>query len=205
MTRMCLSTYGGCQKPTVPLEYRVGGRIDITNNFCSKECQKMYHGDKKSKKKISKRSLRIPSKKDWIVIISNPRAPPQTFIWDSTLHKYLQYKLGVGLTDDLDNVIADEDSSYYKSVISSLDLKSKEKFNTLPKKSKIPPKSFDKSIKLPKEYYHCNFCGQLIRVQGPEITNMLICPNCDYNIFISKEDIKRVKELLTPKDLPFRI
>ena len=206
MTDKCLNTYGSCQNPTVPLEYPCGGRILITNNFCSDTCRKSYSGNIKSKRRSgNKKSFyRHPLKKDWIVEISNHGAPKQIFIWDSISCRYYQYHLGIGLVDDLDNVIANEDSPLYKSIIESLDKNTRRKI-LYPKPIKLPHKSLNKPIKLPKNYKICNNCGQLLKFADIKlIPDMLICPNCDWNIYKSKKEVERL--LNKPKKgLPIRI
>jgi DNA-directed RNA polymerase subunit RPC12/RpoP len=196
----CLNTYGGCENPPIPLEYHYGGRVSITSNFCSSACMKRYSGNMHFVRKgKSKNSYRIPPKTDWVIVIKN-KYLSQTFIWDNTGKRYLQYHLGIGLVDDMDNVIAKEDSNYFKSIIESLDSEFKEKL-IKPKPSKIPKQPI-KHIDLPKGYYLCNGCGQIIRVIGPKITNMLKCPNCNVNIFVSKRDLKKVKSLSIQEILP---
>jgi uncharacterized C2H2 Zn-finger protein len=124
-----------------------------------------------------------PPRNDWI-----SRTPSkQTYIWDCWDRVFYQYKKGIGLINDLDTVIADEDSEYYKELIKIINGKIQlKKIGPQPKRPKnhglpnaiIP----EKMKKLPKEHRLCKGCNRIIKIHGPKPTNLLACPNCNRNL-----------------------
>ena len=137
---------------------------------------------RKNKKGAGENVIYHPPKKDW-----KRRFKKQTFIWDCWDGTYYQYELGIGLIDDLDIVVADENSKYYKTLIKIINNNTplskigkqppKTKFSSLPS-NQLPAKP----IKIPKKSSLCKNCHRIIRIYGPKPTNLLICPNCNTKI-----------------------
>ena len=140
------------------------------------------------------REFNEPSRNEWIVTIGTC-----TYIYDPWRQKYYIYKLGTGLLDDLDSIVADENSEYYKTVLKTIDdnvpvpgqprkpLKQKYKTPSVDKKTITKVQQ-----NLPAGHHICYGCGKVIIVTGPKATNLLLCPRCNGNI--SEERSKRFLE-----------
>jgi len=143
------------------------------------EKYKRYEKTTKSKRKLAINIGKHPPRKEWI--LKTPTK--QMFIWDCWDGCYYQYHKGIGLIDDLDTVVVDESSDYFKTLMKIINKELPlSKIVPQPMKTKahglpwIPLPA--KMKKLPKDCILCGSCHQIIKVIGPPITNLTLCPNC---------------------------
>jgi hypothetical protein len=186
--KICLNTYGVCNKDTLELKYFNGYSTQITNNYCSEECRLKYRGEFKNKRVPNRKKWIVPPRNEWIVLINK-----LTYIYDPWEQKYYLYKQGVGLLNDLDTVVADENSDYYRTLLDII-------IRDLPVPQQQPnkpfPKKYDQLValgkdkktisqiekNLPTDHYICHVCGKVLIVAGGKVTNLLLCPRCGWDI-----------------------
>jgi len=151
-----------------------------------KENDKKYRRYEKIKKgkKLASAIPRHPPRKDWITISPTK----QKFIWDCWDGIYYQYRLGIGLIDDMDTVVIDEGSDYIKTLMKVINKELPlSKIPPQPSKTKphgLPWNSLPKKMKkLSKNCVLCGSCHQIIKIHGPKQTNLLACPNCGRKIW----------------------
>ncbi len=142
------------------------------------EKYKRYEKAKKGRK-LAIQVEKHPPRKDWII-----KTPTKLmFMWDCWDGCYYIYHKGIGLINDLDVVIADENSEYFKTLMKiinkELPLSKIVPQPMKPKSHGIPQVQLPKKMKkLPKDCILCTKCNQIIKVHGPWITNLCLCPNC---------------------------
>lgn len=171
--KKCLNSYGGCNNPTVELEFSDGFKVTTTTNFCSHTCRLLYKGERTLRSGIKRSRVEDPKQ----MIVSTKEF---TYIWDTKGKKYCLYKPGIGMLDDHDRIVAPDGGPYVSGII---------------KKKKIHNREVKKGIKLPKGYYQCQTCGKLLRVFGPQ--DDLPCPLCGW--FISRCHPNNYKKRLNVK------
>jgi len=152
-----------------------------------------------------KTEQRIPKRKDWILQLGN-----QTFMYDPWFKVYRLYKLGEGLLDDLDRVVADEDSKYFKTLKELIDnprMKIPPRVTPLPKIRELKSVSDAKQGKpitlieeslLPPEIYQCVNCGNIHRITTQP---QMRCPDCDKFINVDGGSQVIVSDKVTSYDL----
>jgi ribosomal protein L37AE/L43A len=186
--KSCLSTYGACDKPAINLSYFNGYSTQITNNFCSEECRLKYRGEFKNKRVPYKKKWIVPPRHEWIVTLGI-----LTYIYDPWEQIYHLNKPGTGLLNDLDTVVADENSEYYRTL---LDIINRELHVPLQQPNKPFPKKYNQLVALgidrkiisqiekniPANHFICHVCGKVLIVTGGKVTNLLLCPRCGWDI-----------------------
>jgi len=151
-------------------------------------CEYPKRDELAKQKKLHIHMGRYPQRDDWITKLTTG----QTYIWDCWDGCYYQYRKGIGLIDDVDMVIADENSDYFKEPMKVINRKTGvSDIKPQPQKPKpysVPP---NKPIKIAKKYMkefkQCGYCNSLIRIIGPQSTNLIICPDCNRNLYERKE------------------
>jgi len=186
--KSCLNTYGACGKPAINLSYFNGYSTQTTSSFCSKECRLKYKCEIKNKRVPRRQKWIVPPRNEWIVTIGI-----LTYIYDPWEQKYYLYKQGTGLLNDLDAVVADENSDYYKMLLDiinrNLSVPQQQPNKPFPKKYNqlvelgIAEGTISKLEKnLPSGQYICHVCGKVLIVTRGVATNLLLCPRCNWNI-----------------------
>jgi hypothetical protein len=187
--KKCLNTYGACNKDTTELKYFNGYSTQTTDNFCSEECRLKYRGEFKNKRVPNRKKWIVPPRNEWIVPINK-----LTYIYDPWEQKYYLYKQGVGLLNDLDTVVADENSDYYRTLLDiinrDLPVPQQQPNKPFPKKyNKLVALGIDEKTlsqiekNLPANHYICHVCGKVLIVTGGKVTNLLLlCPRCGWDI-----------------------
>jgi ribosomal protein L37AE/L43A len=205
----CLNTYGACSNSAINLSYFNGYSTQTTYNFCSEECRLKYRGEFKNKRVPRKQKWIVPPRGEWIVTIDK-----LTYVYDPWEQKYYMYKLGAGLLNDLDTIVADENSEYYRTL---LDIISRDL--PVPQQPNKPfPKKYNQLValgidaktisqmekKLPANHYVCHVCGKVLIVTGGVATNLLLCPRCNWDIkgkgyerYVDRQTGKQVKQQST--------
>lgn len=186
--KSCLNTYGTCSNPAINLFYSNGYSTQTTNNFCSEECRLKYWVELKNKRTPRRQKWIVPLRNEWIVTMGI-----LTYIYDPWEQKYYLYKRGTGLLNDLDTVVADENSDYYRTLLDiinrNLSVPQQQPNKPFPKKYNqlvelgIDEKTISKLEKnLPSGQYICHVCGKVLIVTRGVVTNLLLCPRCNWNI-----------------------
>lgn len=132
---------------------------------------------------VCKTEQRIPKRKDW-----SKQVGDNTYLYDPWFKVYRVYKLGEGLLDDLDRVLANEESKYFQTLRTLIDnprMKIPSRPTPLPKitrrqkyydaRAGKPITLIDESL-LPRDCYQCLNCGEIVRIT---ISGQERCPDCN--------------------------